>query len=488
MPNTSRLRVWLFNLLILMSFVAALGLLTPSDAFAKQKRQADKSSDNSRYASIVIDYETGAIISQANPDKILHPASLTKLMTLSLTFAALEKGTLRPNDKITISKRAASMSPSKLGLKPGETITVRDAVYAVVTKSANDISVALAERVAGSESQFVKLMNLHAKNIGMNRTRFMNASGLPDSRQVSTARDMAKLARYMISMQGKYYPVFSKKSFTYKGRTYRNHNRLMETYAGMDGMKTGFVNASGYNLVASAKRNNNRLIAVVFGGRTTQTRNMHMASLLDDGFRNVAQVRLANAGKAPSTPGMPGVKVISAQPDSTTTAAAAQTDPIQPEQIQPASGGTGTLTSADRLLDTAPVINQFAQTSRPVQTRVVLPAVQVASLSVANDSSDAAPAPTAVQPVYIPQKPATSTWSVQVGAFQSRIATDQALYTAMKKLSPDIGQYAQALVVPLRTENASWVFRARLSGFTQQQAAKACMQLKDCMLISPQAN
>ena len=280
------------TLLILFAFVLALGLADPSSAFAKSKKKAAPTVNN-KYSSIVIDAETGAILAQANPDKVLHPASLTKLMTLALTFEALEKGTLRANQRITVSRRAASMSPSKLGLKAGETIRVQDAVNAVITKSANDMAVTLAEAVAGSEPAFTRQMNARAASIGMNRTRFMNASGLPNAQQVSTARDMAKLARHMITVQARYYPLFNRKSFSYAGKTYRNHNRLLESYAGMDGMKTGYVNASGFNLVASAKRGNSRLIAVVFGGQTANSRNLHMASLLDGGFATMSNIRLA---------------------------------------------------------------------------------------------------------------------------------------------------------------------------------------------------
>lgn len=498
--------VRLSNLLILFAFILALASAGPADA-AKRKKAA--SGENDKYASIVVDAQTGAILSQANPDKVLHPASLTKMMTLMLTFEALERGALRPSDRIVISKRAASMSPTKLGLAPGQTIRVQDAIYAVVTKSANDISVALAEAVGGSEGNFVQLMNLRANAIGMNRTRFQNASGLPNPKQVSTARDMAKLARYIITHHAAYYPVFNKREFVFNGRTYHNHNRLMDTYAGMDGMKTGYVNASGFNLVASAKRNNQRLVAVVFGGRTTASRNLHMAGLLDKGFEQVAQIRTASAAKtlkaaAPADAAiaanslMPAAAATTDEPPLVVDTAATRT--VIQSTTTAAAGSAlkgNTLTASDRLMATAPQVSSFAQTRNTTQTasREAVPAVRMASLATTNDSQPVAAIPAAL---YQPQQTASvqpqpsgyatsGTWAIQVGAFQSRVATDQALYKALHTLPAELGSVAKALIVPMRTADATWVFRARLSGFDKQQAERACAALKDCLTISPQA-
>ena len=478
------------NLLILFAFVLALGLTDPSAAFAKSKKKAAPTGPNNKYSSIVIDAQTGAILAQANPDKVLHPASLTKLMTLSLTFNALDKGTLRANDRITVSRRAASMSPSKLGLKAGETIRVQDAVNAVITKSANDMAVALAEAVGGSEQNFTRLMNAHALAIGMNRTRFMNASGLPDARQVSTARDMAKLARHMITVQARYYPLFGRKSFTYAGKTYRNHNRLMESYAGMDGMKTGYVNASGFNLVASAKRGDQRLIAVVFGGQTANSRNVHMASLLDGGFATMTNIRVAQQrmqnSQIASAVSLPSLGPVAAAPAENTAS----------NQMGLVTLSANNLTVPDRM-DAAPQVSSFTTplppSRRPVAvttTRVTTqsrPApVQLASLATTSDAP-----PFEATQISFQQPPATQTdgrWAVQVGAFQSRVATDQAIYQAQHKLPPELSSRATAMIVPLRTAEATWVFRARLTGFENQaQAQQACARLGNCLVISPQA-
>ncbi|MBU0800737.1 MAG: D-alanyl-D-alanine carboxypeptidase, partial [Alphaproteobacteria bacterium] len=233
---------------------------------------------NPRYASFVMDADTGQVLHQSNADKSLHPASLVKMMTLSMAFDELAAGRLSLRDRITVSKHAASMVPSKLNIPAGGTISVEDAIYALVTKSANDIAVAMGEKIGGTESQFAAMMTRKAREIGMTRTTFKNASGLHNQQQVSSARDMAKLARYIIKNYPQYYTYFSTKEFSYKGNSYHNHNRLMSSYKGMDGMKTGFIGPSGFNLVASAVRNDRRLIGVVFGGRTAASRNAHMAS------------------------------------------------------------------------------------------------------------------------------------------------------------------------------------------------------------------
>ena len=240
-----------------------------------------------KYASIVVDFRTGQVLHQVNADTRNYPASLTKMMTLYMTFQALETGRLSLDQKLIVSRRAAGMPASKLGLKKGQTITVKQAILALVTKSANDVAVVLAETMGGTESQFAAMMTDRAQAMGMSRTTFRNASGLPDRRQMSTARDMATLAHRLIRDYPQHYSYFSTSSFTYGKRKYRNHNKLLKTYKGVDGIKTGYIRASGFNLAASAIRNNRRLIAVVFGGKTSGSRNRHMAKLLDQGFQSV---------------------------------------------------------------------------------------------------------------------------------------------------------------------------------------------------------
>lgn len=235
-------------------------------------------------ASIVVDADTGRVLQANDADALNYPASLTKVMTLYLTFEALKKGTIRLNDRFTVSAEAAAMPPTKLGLAKGETIRVEDAILALVIKSANDVATVVAENLAGNERRFAELMTRKARQLGMTQTQFRNASGLPDKDQVTTARDMAKLARAVMRDFPEYYPYFKRETFTFRGRTHRNHNHLLGQYEGADGIKTGYIRASGYNLIASSKRGDTRLIGVVLGGKTARSRDQAMAKLLDRTF------------------------------------------------------------------------------------------------------------------------------------------------------------------------------------------------------------
>lgn len=253
-----------------------------SSADAKTK-QAASAADN-RTASIIVDAGTGAVLHQANADEARYPASLTKIMTLYLVFDALDQGALRLDQRIKTSAFAARQQPSKLGLAAGDTIRVEDAILGLVTKSANDASVVLAEAVAGSEVEFAQRMTMKARQLGMSRTTFRNASGLPDRAQQTTARDMATLGLAMLRDHKRRYGYFSRSEFAYEGAVHANHNRLLNAYEGMDGIKTGFINASGFNLVASATRDGRRLVGVVFGGNTAASRDREMVRLMDAGF------------------------------------------------------------------------------------------------------------------------------------------------------------------------------------------------------------
>lgn len=250
-----------------------------------------------RYSSIVVDARTGNVLSAANAEELRHPASLTKMMTIYLAFEALRDGRARPGDVITASPRAASEPPSRLGLSPGARLSVQQAILAMVTKSANDAATALAEHLGGSEGRFAQLMTAKARQLGMRDTVFRNANGLPDPAQVTTARDMAILGRRLIYDFPDQYSLFSTSAFSFRGRTHYNHNRLLASYDGADGIKTGYINDSGFNLVASAERENQRVIAVVFGGATGRERDAHIAALMDQGFDRL-DVRLAS-GRRP---------------------------------------------------------------------------------------------------------------------------------------------------------------------------------------------
>ena len=245
---------------------------------------------------VVVDAFTGQIVSQHQADSPNYPASLTKMMTLYLAFQALESRKVALDTVFTASSHGAHQAPSKLGLEPGETITVRDLILAMVTKSANDAAVTMAEGLAGSESAFAARMTRTAHALGMKNTTFHNASGLPNPGQMTTARDLAMLAIALHRDFPKEYAFFATESFTWHGETFGTHNHLMQAFEGMDGIKTGFINASGFNLAASAVRNGRRLVGVVLGGRSASSRDMAMAELLDDGFSRRGTASPALAG------------------------------------------------------------------------------------------------------------------------------------------------------------------------------------------------
>lgn len=520
----------------MLIFCIALAFPYESSAATKKK----SSGENPKYASIVIDAASGTVLSESNADKSLHPASLTKVMTLLMLFEALENGNVRLNDKIFISKHAAAQQPSKLGIAAGGSIRVEDAILAVVTKSANDIATAIGEHLAGTEGRFALRMTRRAHDIGMSRTTFRNASGLHNPGQVTSARDMAILARYILFRYPNYYRYFGTKQFTYRGKTMTNHNRLMNSYPGMDGFKTGFINASGFNLIASAKQDGRRLIGVVFGGRSWKTRNDHMAVLLNTGFSKARDIRYAQerSGNGAAIP--PAAAVASAAP-----APLPVPKPILkptgntlqlPEQRviaaapTPPSGNFTSLSSLETgrkvVLDTAlppPQQNQVTAqavanaqrainsgeyseltgegdydpgTARRVETGLIAAAVYKGEHDRIEQIQAARPAPAAIAPPAQPQhvltvpaaavqpQPAPSDlWSVQIGAYNSRVATDDALRHALGRL-PAALAHASPQVVPLNTTEGT-LFRARLGNFTQEQASAACRYFRDCLPVSP---
>jgi D-alanyl-D-alanine carboxypeptidase len=233
---------------------------------------------------IIIDAATGKSMAESNADAMAHPASLTKMMTLYLLFDALEHGKVKLDQPFTVSRWAASQAPSKLGLLPGQTISVRDLILAIVTHSANDAAVTIAENLGGSEPAFAEMMTEKARQLGMLHTFYRNASGLPNPGQLTTARDLGTLARALYYNFPKEYHYFATERFSYRGVTYDSHNHLMESFQGMDGIKTGYIRASGFNLAASAVRNNRRLVGIVLGGDTARSRDIEMAHLLDAAF------------------------------------------------------------------------------------------------------------------------------------------------------------------------------------------------------------
>ncbi len=411
----------------------------------------------SRTAELVADAETGRIIHGSNINSPRHPASLTKVMTLYMTFAALEQGRLTLDDYMPVSWNAASQQPSRLGLDEGGRLKVSDAIYGLVTESANDASVVLGEAIGGTEDRFARMMTQQARALGMKNTTYRNANGLHDPEQVTTAFDQAILARAMLFHFPQYYKYFRTRSFTYDGVSHRNHNRLMTRYEGMDGIKTGYVRASGFNLMASAKRNNKRLIGIVFGGKSAVTRDNRMATIMDASFDRVyAEERSGKKFLASAT-----VPMIPADMNEAEAKQAAANQNIPNQEM--AQGDA-------QPEDIAPV-NAAAE---PSQNSVVGENV------VSNEQ------PTKAKKAAAKRAATNGKWGVQVGTFSNRANGLKAIKKARAK-APDL-KNATAKVVSAKTGNRT-IYRARLSGLDEQTARSACVSLisygSTCLTLPP---
>jgi D-alanyl-D-alanine carboxypeptidase len=313
------------------------------------------------FSSLVIDGNSGEVLQASNADAMRHPASLTKIMTLYLLFEELDAGRIRLDTPLKISAHAAEQAPSKLGLKPGQTIAVEDAIKAVVTKSANDVAVAIAENLAGSEDEFARVMTQKAHALGMAHTTYVNASGLPDDDQLTTARDLALLGRTIADRFPRYYRYFATPAFVYHGAAMRNHNHLLGAVAGVDGIKTGYTRDSGFNLVTSVHRDGRYLVAVVLGGHSAFARDARMRELINGHIRQAA---LRHAGprvaegsdetdrQPEPLPAAPAKARVSSRPDPTPTASvsarapASSSEPIHPVMVKTISYRTAPMPAA----------------------------------------------------------------------------------------------------------------------------------------------
>jgi len=471
----------LLGLITLFSFICTL--TAPVHA-------ASKGDENPRYAAFIMDAGSGLVLYSRNADKPLHPASLTKIMTLLMVFDSLRQGKMRLTDQVPMSAHAASAIPSKLYIPAGGSIQVKDAIYAIVTKSANDVSAAMGEKIGGTESQFAAMMTKRARAIGMSRTTFRNASGLHDPQQVTTARDMATLARYILTNYPEYYHYFAATQFTYRGVTHRNHNHLMSRYQGMDGFKTGYIVPAGFNLVTSAKRGNVRLIGVVFGGRSAVSRDNHMAALLDASFTRMGAGTLVAAAKTPPLPGRkPGAMALASAGNAPGNAAGNAKD------VSAASSAASYEVAALR-----PAAGAAIPAVKPVPPGTARPSVTASSHPVPRLPNIAAQAEPALREAadhaYLieasyPVSPDAGDrhgqgWSIQVGAFKSRLQTEKAVTQARSRL-PSEFSHVTPVIVPLQTREGT-LFRARLSGFDEKGALKACAYLPACLPLSPYAN
>jgi len=288
--------------------VAALGLITFTTAILISSESAEarrykhrrhhhvvRESYSPQFSSIIVDGNSGAVLSSNNPDGIRRPASLTKVMTLYLLFERLDAGKMKLDTEMEVSEHASEQAPTKLGLKPGQTLKVEDAIKGLVTRSANDAAVVIAEAIAGDEEEFAKLMTRKARALGMSKTTYRNASGLPNDEQLTTARDQATLGRAIQDRFPRYYRYFATTVFNYRGQSIRNHNRLLGNVEGIDGIKTGYTRASGFNLVSSMRRGNRHLVGVVLGGRSGGSRDATMRNLLAENLEKGASKRTVAA-------------------------------------------------------------------------------------------------------------------------------------------------------------------------------------------------
>ncbi|MDP1868014.1 MAG: D-alanyl-D-alanine carboxypeptidase family protein, partial [Bradyrhizobium sp.] len=283
-----------------LATIATAVILTTDTADARRYRKhvrhhVQKPSYSPAFASIVVDANSGATLTANNPDAIRYPASLTKIMTLYLLFERLETGKLKLDSELEVSEFASEQAPTKLGLRPGQTIKVEDAIKGLVTRSANDASVVIAEAISGDVDDFAKLMTRKARALGMTKTVYRNPNGLPNSEQVTTARDQATLGRAIQDRFPRYYRYFATSSFVYRGHAIRNHNRLLGNVEGVDGIKTGYTRASGFNLVTSMRRGNRHLVGVVLGGRSGGSRDATMRNLLAENLASGATKRTVAA-------------------------------------------------------------------------------------------------------------------------------------------------------------------------------------------------
>ncbi len=286
----------------LSSFLLVLFLVTNASATTTTKNtKARKHGSLPIQTSLIVDGKTGKILHASNSKEIIYPASLTKVMTMYMLFEALESGKIGMNDKFYVSKHASQALPLKLYVQPGEKISVKDSIRAIIIKSANDISRVVAENIAdGSESKFARLMTLKARQLGMKNTNFTNASGWHDPKQVTTAVDLAKLTIAIKRDFPQYYAFFSETSFTYKGKTINGHNRVTATYPGSEGLKTGYTGPAGCNLITTATRGNKSLIGVVTGRKSGAVRDRQMVELLDKHFGVAHQVKVVKKTSKPS--------------------------------------------------------------------------------------------------------------------------------------------------------------------------------------------
>jgi D-alanyl-D-alanine carboxypeptidase len=422
--------------LLALVLILAAASAPVSAALAAKK----KSSTPSIAAAIVVDMNSGTILHAQAADTPRHPASLTKMMTLYVLFGYLRAGNLKMESDLTVTPAAASQAPTKLGLKPGDTLKVSDAIKALVTQSANDASVVIAENLAGTEENFARLMTDTGRRIGMKNTVFRNASGLPNDEQITTARDMAILGAHLIHDYPDYYSVFETRYFTFKGRKYRNHNKLLSGYKGTDGIKTGYTRASGFNLTASVHRGNKHLVAVVLGGKTGSQRDAAMRDLLDKNFAAASETKPTPAQLMASLDGAPPPRLPALRKPALTLA------PPTPAPSSKSASAEG----------------DIAEPDLPLKVNLSPSKGKAKSVRYAGD------------------------FHVQVGAFMSQSDAENRLGMVQQR-AIDLLDGHLPFTASFMKDDKEW-YRARFAGFSKDDAQRTCAALKkrslDCVVMS----
>jgi D-alanyl-D-alanine carboxypeptidase len=424
-----------------------------------------------KYASIVIDAKSGEVLYEQAPDARRYPASITKIMTMYLAFEALRDHRMSLEDRLMVSPHAAAQAPSKVGLRAGQTIAVRDAMDAIAVLSANDMAVAMAEKLGGTEAHFAELMTAKAKQLGMNNTQYVNASGLPDTRQLSTARDISILSRAVLRDYPQDYAWFSTRQFTYLGRTTKNHNHLLGSMPGVDGIKTGFTNASGFNLAASAVRDDHRLIAVVLGGSSTAARDLHVQDLLEAGFTVVKKRELGQPTTIAQNLREPApVGVIDRAPTEQGDGEQAGVHILVDGKAPAGRAHQRIDAKVDASDKAAACVTKRVRVHHKLVKRCIIPAVDVKAKGKAAKTQ-------------VANADTGGDWQVQLGAYKS---PSQARAQMVKMNS----KFAQVLAASEgHVEHASGNYRVRFAGLSSDQAKDACSTIKAqgqvCMALRP---
>ncbi|MGO3228822.1 MAG: serine hydrolase [Oceanisphaera sp.] len=403
-------------------------------------QEEDEREDNPKYAAIIVNANSGEVLHADRADEPRYPASLTKMMTLYLLFDAMDNGLMRLDTKMPVSAHAASMPQTNISLKEGDRLRVRDAIPALIVRSANDVAVVVAEALGGTEREFANMMTAKAKALNMTATTFRNASGLPDGEQRSTARDLSILSLRLMKDHADYYHYFSALTFTFNGKTYDSHNRMVKDYAGTDGMKTGYIRASGFNVATSVLRDGQRLVGVVMGGKSSRSRNAEMTALLDSSFIQAEQLAKFSPNTANKTVSPPVSHIV-----------------ISTQTVRKV-----TRKAPDTKVNTRPpaVVEVAAQ-----------PPVAPKSLPTPAQSSNQ---PTA----------ATLGWAIQVGSFQGSEQAKSRATNAQRQL--DNIKPSQIKVSEVSLSDRV-LYRSQLVDLQQEQAKQSCVRLErqgmDCLVI-----